>query len=102
MSDGNTEDHRYIVVTQDTTIQAYFESTTQGISTADVSEITLYATDGRIVLHGADGLEMSVFDMVGREVFHAGSISGETPALPAGVYLVKVGTLPARKVVVVR
>ena len=44
---------------------------------------------------------MSVFDQIGREVMKS-TQNGDSSLLPAGVYLVKVGALPAKKVVVVR
>lgn len=100
-NDDNTDSVRTVTVTADTTFTAYFESTTQGISATDAGETTIYAVDGRIVVNGAEGEPVSVYDVVGREVFHAAQ-TGETPALPGGFYLVKVGALPARKVVVLK
>ncbi len=63
---------------------------------------TIYSADGRIVVRGAEGMMVRVFDMVGREVYHTTSPATEPSALPGGIYMVKVGTLPARKVVVMR
>jgi hypothetical protein len=99
-NDGNTENPRMVTVTGNITYTAYFEST-QGIRDIDDSKIKIYATDGRIVVQGAEGLEIRVHDLVGREVMKA-TPNGETSVLPTGVYLVKVGTLPAKKVVVMR
>ena len=59
----------------------------------------IYIKDGRIVIEGSEGEPVSVYDVVGREVVRP-TRSDETPILPRGVYLVKVGTMPARKVVV--
>ena len=98
--DGNTENPRTVTVTGNITYTAHFEST-QGIEDIDVAEIKIYATEGRIVVQGADGLDVRVYDITGREMIRAAR-NGETPLLPNGVYLVKVGTLPARKVVVLR
>lgn len=100
-NDGNTENPRTVTVTADITYTAYFESTTQGISEIDASSIMVYASDGHIIVRGAEGMEVRVFDVVGREVTQP-IRNGETPMLPKGVYLVKVGTLPLRKVVVMR
>ena len=72
-----------------------------GIGDVDAAGIAVYAADGRIVVRGAAGLEVRVFDAVGHEVVLSAD-RGETPLLPTGVYLVKVGTLPAKKVVVTR
>lgn len=99
-NDGNTENPRIVTVTGNITYTAYFEST-QGIGDIDATEIKIYTTGGRIVVQGAEGMETRVFDLMGREVVRPNQ-NGETPVLPSGVYLVKVGTLPARKVVVMR
>ena len=100
-NDGNTDNPRTVTVTGNVTYTAYFESTTQGITDIDAADITIYVSDGRIMARGAEGMEMRVFDVMGREVLHP-SHNGETPMMPAGVYLVKIGNLPARRVVVIR
>ena len=74
---------------------------TEGVEMAVTEEIRIYSRNGRIVVEGAEGQPFSVYDMMGHEVFHAIQ-GGETSALPGNVYLVKVGTHPARKVVVIR
>ena len=99
-NDGNTENPRTVTVTGNITYTAYFESI-QGIGDIDLAEIMIYSTNGRIVVQGAEGKEMRVFDITGREVVKA-TRDGETPVLPTGVYLVKVGTLLTRKVAVMR
>ena len=104
-NDNDTHAVRTVTVTADATYTAYFGSTTQGIEEVDGGEIRIYAADGRIHVIYADEPsalpEIHVYDLMGREVFHA-THADETPALPGGVYLVKVGTLPAKKVVVIR
>ena len=99
-NDGNTDNPRTVTVTGNVTYTAYFESL-HGITDVDATDITIYVSDGRIVARGAEGMEMRVFDVMGREVMHP-SHNGETPVMPAGVYLVRVGAYPARKVVVIR
>lgn len=104
-SDGNTDSLRYIVVTQDTAIQAEFAegSGTEGIDNIKDDDILIYSIDGRIHVvagnHPQD--EFRVFDAMGREIFYT-TQGDETPQFPAGVYLVKLKGLPARKVVVIR
>ena len=104
-SDGNTEAHRYLVVLQDTAIEAIFlaEGETEGIDDVNTDGINVWSAEGRIhvSLDGEPVKEFHVYDLMGREVFHA-KHAPETPALPRGVYLVKVSTLPAKKVVVIR
>lgn len=92
-SDGNTEAHRYLVVVQDTTIQAEFAEGNVGIDDIEADGIRIYSANRRIVMEGTTD-EVSVFDVMGRRV--------RNNVLPAGVYMVKVGDYPARKVVVIR
>ena len=99
-SGGNTDNPRTVTVTGNVIYTAFFESL-NGISDVDAADIAIFVSDGRIVAHGAEGMEMRVFDIMGREVMHP-THNGETPVMPAGVYLVKVGAYPARKVVVIR
>ncbi len=114
--DGNTENPRVVTVTGDITYTAFFESTTQGVTTVDASEISIYSTEGQIVVRGAEGMEIRVFDAMGRMLVQTPSPLWGTPPnlggelgwrstfeVPAsGVYLVKIGDAPARKVVVIR
>lgn len=69
------------------------DCTTEGINDIDASNIRIYSEAGRIVVEGTTD-EVNVYDMTGRSV--------RNDNLPAGVYMVKVGNLPARKVVVMR
>lgn len=104
-SDGNTDSLRYIVVMQDTAIQAEFAegSGTEGIDNIDDDDIQIYSIDGKIHVevgnHPQD--EFRVFDVMGREVYYT-THEDVTPQFPAGVYLVKLKDMPARKVVVIR
>jgi len=100
-SDGDTHAHRYIVVVQDTNLQAYFlaEGETEGIDETDREGCRIWASDGRIHVsqNGVETSEWNVYDITGREVSR---IEGwnESVVLPTGIYLVKVGTLPAQKI----
>lgn len=64
-----------------------------GIDNVDNTEIDIKTLNGRIILEGTTD-ELQIFDMTGRIV--------RNEALQVGVYLVKVGTLPTKKLVVVR
>lgn len=68
--------------------------TPEGIGDIEVSNIHVYSVDGCIVVEGAEGEAVRVFDIVGRQV--------ENRSLPRGVYLVKVGNRPALKTVVTK
>jgi hypothetical protein len=64
-----------------------------GIDNVDNTEIDIKTLNGRIIVEGTTD-ELQIFDMTGRIV--------RNEALQVGVYLVKVGTLPTKKLVVVR
>lgn len=90
--DGNNENPRTITATSDSTFTAYFVSS-QGIGDIAKDELNIYSRNGHIVVEGTTD-EVRVFDMTGRSV--------RNEALPAGVYMVKIGARSARKVVVMR
>lgn len=64
--------------------------------TADVP-VRISTQNGRIIVEGAEGEKVRIFDMMGRLI----STADKTSALP-GVYIVKVGDRPAKKVVVMK
>lgn len=90
--DRNNENPRTITATSDSTFTAYFVSS-QGIGDIAKDELNIYSRNGHIVVEGTTD-EVRVFDMTGRSV--------RNEALSAGVYMVKVGERPARKVVVMK
>ncbi len=96
-SDGTTSNPYTLTVDRDTTLIAYFVSNggTDGIDNVDGENISVYVRDDRIVVTGAEGESVQVFDITGRPV------NSHSP-LPTGVYMVKVGNLPIRKVVVLK
>lgn len=63
-----------------------------GITENNLPEVTIRVANSRIIVEGAEGGTVSVFDITGRRV--------RNESLPAGVYLVQVGDRPAQKVVV--
>ena len=94
-NDNNTDSVRTVEVHGNVTYTAYFASnSTEAIDDVNGSNIKVYAIDGRIVVEGRENRPVRVFNMMGQQM--------NNNALPTGVYLVKVGTLPARKVVVIR
>lgn len=94
-NDNNTDSVRTVEVHGNVTYTAYFASnSTEAIDDVNGSNIKVYAIDGRIVVEGRENRPVWVLDMYGRVV--------DNGRLPSGVYLVKVGNHPARKVVVVR
>ena len=103
-STGSTQNPYSLIVTTDTVITAYFvsEGGTEGIGEvgSQQSEGRVYAVEGKIVVDGAEGETVRVYDVTGRMVQTFTHSSNQ--ALPAGVYMVEVGQHPARKVVVLR
>ena len=65
-----------------------------GVTDYSRDDILIRNVDGCIVVEGCEDCDVYVFDIEGRRV--------SNNALPAGVYLVKVGDRPAQKVVVAR
>lgn len=108
-NDGATENSRNIVVTSDTSIIALFEwvaDSTESIGDILSSNIKVYSLGGRIVVEDADGEEVRVYDIMGRELIKCDIRNScfeiHHSKITTGVYLVKVGNRSARKVVVIR
>lgn len=103
-SDSSTSLYDTILLTGNVDLTAYFEDVDVGIGDVATKDIRVYSCDGEIVLEGTRGEAVSVYDMMGRRIF--GMAAAPEPcrvAVPQrGVYLVKAGNLPARKIVVVR
>ncbi len=99
-STGSTQNPYSLTVTTDTVITAYFvsEGGTEGIEDINADDVNIYVKDRRIVVDGTTE-EYRIYDITGRIVAHSHSAEVSSP-LSCGVYLVKVGLRPARKVVV--
>ena len=104
-SDNNTDTHRFLVVTHDTAIIAYFAAENhEDIDGVETLNAKLYSKEGRIVVEGADGNTVTLYDVTGcmlatRQDEYS-PLYFDVPA--SGAYLVKIGNHPARKVVVIR
>lgn len=85
----------FILIAQDNyTAVAHFEAdSTESITGVDARNAKVYTLGDRIVVEGAEGETVHIFDILGRSV--------RNDAIPTGIYLVKVGNHPARKVIVV-
>ncbi|MDY6371957.1 MAG: C10 family peptidase [Bacteroidales bacterium] len=90
-SDGIMDNPRTVVMLADETYVAYF-ARLEGIDESVGSSIVITVDDGEIVVHGVDNMEVRVYDIMGRCV--------PQDDLRSGIYLVKIGNLPARKIVV--
>lgn len=95
-STGATDNPYSFIVSSDTTIIAYFTAnSTDGIdNVANENDLYIYANNGHITINGVENESIRIFDIVGRNI--------RNEALPAGVYLVKIGNRMARKIVVIK
>lgn len=103
-NDGNTDNPRQITVSSDTILIATFEEGTEGIDDADGIDAKVYATDGQLMVEGANGHTVTLYDAAGRILAIKQSdnqtIKFDTPT--SGIYLVKIGSAPARRIVVMK
>ena len=85
--------------------EALFESTTGISAPGALSNVKVYYSHGNIVVEGAQGEQVWLFDVMGRMLLSAkaasASFSIARTCIPAsGVYLVKIGSRKTEKVVV--
>lgn len=94
----------YDTVTLYDTIYDTIYITEQGIDGVEAFNIKVYASHGQIVVDGAEGYSTELYDITGRLVEHvdAPHPSPLTIHVAPGIYLVKIGDFPARKVVAIR
>ena len=67
---------------------------TIGIKDLDMEGITIKSHNGNIVVEGCDNCEVRIFSIDGRQVSDSG--------LSTGVYIIKIGDYPAKKIIVTR
>ena len=103
-NNGVTDNPYSLVVTSDTALSAIFVSANEGIDGVDAMNAKVYTNRGQIVVEGADGNMVTLYDVNGRVLATKQDdyslLRFDTPA--SGTYMIKVGNLPSRKVVVVR
>lgn len=84
-------------------ITAVFQRET-GIDDVEAGDIKAYSVNSRIVVKGVENMNVNIYDVTGRVVYNeakaAETIEFTVPS--AGVYMVKAGNAPAKRVVVVR
>ena len=82
----------------------YVEVPVDGVDRVDVINAKVYVSEGQIVVEGAEGNDVMLFDVTGRMLDikrdDYNMIRFEAPV--SGSYLIKIGNHPARRVVVVR
>ena len=102
-NDGNTDSVRTVTITSDTTFVAYFEANAVGIGdNCCESAVRIFATDGCIIVEeNVENLPIRIMDITGRTLLTERATRLRHPMSHAGIYFVKVGHYPARKVVVI-
>ena len=78
--------------------------TDEGIDGVDALNAKVYSSDGQIVVEGADGYVVTLFDINGRMLATKQDYGTEIrfDVSTSGTYMIKIGSHPARKVVVIR
>lgn len=98
-SDGNTDNPRYIVMLQDTIIQAIFvEDSDTGIDDINPNVCTVYSQGKKIIIETDKSDEITIYNVCGKKIDSGRKKSFRVPS--TGTYLVKIGNHPARKIVV--
>ena len=104
-SDGDTNHLRTLSLTSDTTLIAYFATDGVGINEFGSQLPLISVRNGRIVIEGAEGETLQVFDIQGRQLMNGeiqtSHFEMQSSKLSTGTYIVKVGRHAARKIVVI-
>ena len=76
----------------------------EGIGDAEATTAKVYSSQGQIVVEGAEGYAVALYDAVGRLLATRrddfAALRFDAPS--SGVYMVRIGNMPPRKVVVMR
>ena len=102
-NDNDTNADRTVTVTEDATYTAYFAADqTESIDKVEqMAEV--YVNGGCIVVSGAQDMNLTIYDVVGRLIVREKAIEGKQYPMPhTGVYVVRIGHYPAQKVVVIK
>ena len=102
-SDGNTDNPRNLIVTQDTVLTAFFEPETGINDAASFSNnIMVYSADRCIVIKGATEQQVRVFDVVGRLVATIGGANENCiiRVPTTGIYFVQINHHMVQRLVV--
>ncbi len=101
-SDGNTENPRHVLVTDDITLLATFDVDSVGVTNVDAPSTTITVEGNILIVQGAAGQRIRIFDELGRLLAtHDNLPATHSFRLPAtGVYLIQIGTAPAHRVIV--
>ena len=104
-NDNNTDSVRTVTVTADRTYTAHFAQLVGIEEVSEGDELQVWVSDGciHVRIGGREAVGgFEVYDVMGRLVAAVAAGRDACVPVPAGVYLMRVAGLPARKVVVMR
>lgn len=99
--DLSHDNPKTVTVTGNMSFTAYFiEEDAESVDSPDPILAKVYAHGSHIVIESAVAQPVAVYNVMGQQVLQAHLAQGRTllPSLPQGLYLVKVSTAPAQKV----
>jgi len=101
-SNNVTRNPYTFTVSEDLFLTAHFESDqNEGIETADGIQPLIQVEGNRVTLLGANGREVSIFDLMGHRVHHAATYDGTGIILPVtGVYMVRVDGGASQRIII--
>lgn len=100
--DGIKENQRIVSVYSDTTFTAFFEMA-DGIGERDATPMLVYSTRGEIIVRNAESKPLWIYDITGRLLYHTENVPRVEHHIPLsvpGVYIVRIGQEPPKKVIV--
>lgn len=100
-SDGNTDNPRIVIVTEDMTMEAKFEKDgNSAVSDDAANAVNIFAYSNVIVVENADA-EISVYNTMGGLVYkeQGNGVNNQIVVNGAGIYIVKVGNVSKRVVI---
>ena len=89
-SDNNMDNPRTYYVKSDEVVRAFFAEGEVGITNVLPDGVTMYVEGRTLYVRGAEGQNLSVYDALGRCIYHADNHQAMSIMLPAaGVYVVR-------------
>ena len=101
-SNNLTQNPYTFTVTENLFLTAHFDPDhNEGIESADGTGLVLQVAGNQVTILGAEGRDVSVYDLMGRCVRHTASYTGDPVVLPAtGVYMVRVDGGTAQRIII--
>ena len=99
-SNGDTHNPYTFAVLQDTALVAFFEEETLGVADVNMDDVKVYSAGGQIIVESGQRYEIGIYDIIGHNVDGGCKVRFDVPA--SGIYMVKIGSNQAVKVLVVK